>query len=116
MKIYLAKLVYRIFCGKGQHKPQFDEQLRLVCADDEFHAFQKARLFGEREQDRQASSTVTWKFVDVIELQPLGEQTDGAELYSCIREQEDGQAFEKAVRRQASLLHDSILNKDIFLP
>ena len=35
MKWYLAKLVYRIICGEGNHKPQFDEQLRLIYAEDD---------------------------------------------------------------------------------
>ena len=30
MKWYLAKIVYRIICGEGNHTPQFDEQLRLI--------------------------------------------------------------------------------------
>src|ERR1051326_2143892 len=51
MNWYLAKIVYRIVCGDGNHTPQFDEQLRLIQASDELHAFQKARRLGEREQD-----------------------------------------------------------------
>ena len=30
MNWYLAKIVYRIICGDGNHTAQFDEQLRLV--------------------------------------------------------------------------------------
>jgi hypothetical protein len=29
MQWYLAKLVFQIICGDGNHRPQFDEQLRL---------------------------------------------------------------------------------------
>ena len=48
MNWYLAKMVYRIICGDGNHTPQFDEQLRLIKAQDEFHAFQKiVKLIGE---------------------------------------------------------------------
>ena len=32
MNWYLAKIVYRILCGEGEHTAQFDEQLRLVSA------------------------------------------------------------------------------------
>ena len=35
MNWFLAKIVYRIVCGKGEHTPQFDEQLRLIGAEDE---------------------------------------------------------------------------------
>jgi hypothetical protein len=51
MEWYLAKLVYRIICGSGEHTAQFDEQLRLIYAEDELHAFNKAQLIGEKEQD-----------------------------------------------------------------
>lgn len=51
MNWYLSKLVYQIICDNGSHTPQFDEQLRLIHAEDDLHAFQKARLLGEREQD-----------------------------------------------------------------
>ena len=51
MKWYLAKLVYRIICGEGAHTPQFDEQLRLIYAEDDLHAFQKARTTGHLEED-----------------------------------------------------------------
>ena len=43
MNWFLAKIVYRIVCGDGDHTPQFDEQLRLVQATDESSAFEKAK-------------------------------------------------------------------------
>ncbi|HEV3251858.1 MAG TPA: DUF4288 domain-containing protein, partial [Puia sp.] len=42
MNWYLAKIVFRIICGEGQHIPQFDEQLRLIEAGNEVEAFEKA--------------------------------------------------------------------------
>ena len=50
MKWFLAKLVFLIHCGNGNHTPQFDEQLRLIYAEDELHAFHKARLLGEGDR------------------------------------------------------------------
>ncbi len=40
---FLAKIVYQIVCGEGNHTAQFDEQLRLVQAADENEAFDKAQ-------------------------------------------------------------------------
>ena len=63
---YLVKMVFRIICGDGNHTAQFDEQLRLLRADDELHAFQKARRLGEREQDNflnAASKPVQWGYL-----------------------------------------------------
>ena len=111
MKWYLAKLVYRIICGEGNHKPQFDEQLRLIHAEDELQAFQKARTTGHREEDtflNNAQKLVHWKFIDVPELHPLNELTDGAELYSRICEEDDADNYIKITyKRAAHLLENS---------
>lgn len=107
MTWYLAKLVYRIICGDGDHMPQFDEQLRLIHAEDELHAFNKAQLTGQREQDRflnEAERPVQWKFINVTELHKLEELTDGAEVYSRIREEEDGDDYQHMVQVKARYL------------
>ncbi len=107
MKWYLAKLIYRIICGEGNHKPQFDEQLRLICADDDLKAFQKARLTGHREQDtflNNAQKLVHWKFIDVSELHALTDLTDGAEIYSRVHEDDDADTYIEAAKMRAALL------------
>ena len=107
MKWYLAKLVYRIICGEGNHKPQFDEQLRLIYAEDNLHAFQKARTTGHREEDtflNNSQKLVHWKFIDVPELHPLSELTDGAELYSRICEEDDADDYIKITHKRAAYL------------
>jgi hypothetical protein len=109
MKWYLAKLVYRIICGEGDHKPQFDEQLRLIYAEDELHAFNKAQLTGEREQDHflnESRHPVQWKFINVTELHKLEELTDGAEVYSRIHEDDDGDNYQHMVHVKAGYLSE----------
>jgi hypothetical protein len=118
MKWYLAKLVYRILCGDGSHTPQFDEQLRLVMADDDLHAFQKARLLGEREQDNFLNSInkpVHWHFIDVSEVYTLNNLSDGAEMYSRIREEEDADIYITLVQLRAKHLLESSLHKTVRL-
>jgi hypothetical protein len=114
MKWYLAKLVYRIICGEGNHKPQFDEQLRLIYAEDNLHAFKKARVTGHQEQDtflNNAQKLVHWKFIDVSELHPLNELTDGAEIYSRVYEEDDADNYIKIIQmRAAYLLENSFAN------
>ncbi len=111
MNWYLAKIVYRIICGDGNHTAQFDEQLRLIKAHDELHAFQKARLIGEREEDsflNAADKPVHWKFIDVAELNQLDDLIDGAEMYSRIYEEEDADIYMQVTRlRAAHLLENS---------
>jgi hypothetical protein len=114
MKWYLAKLVFRIICGEGNHTPQFDEQLRLICAENEMHAFQKARILGDAEEDNFLNNDqkpVHWKFIDVSELHSLNELIDGAELYSRINEEEDGDDYMKITKRRANYLHENCLQK-----
>ncbi|MES2372774.1 MAG: DUF4288 domain-containing protein [Bacteroidota bacterium] len=109
MDWYLAKLVYRIICGSGNHSAQFDEQLRLVYAEDELHAFNKAQLIGEKEQDcfpNRKEQLVNWKFINVTELHKLEEITDGAEVYSRIYEDEDGDNYQHVVQVKARYLSE----------
>jgi hypothetical protein len=110
MKWYLAKLVYRIVCGQGDHTAQFDEQLRLISATDENHAFEKAYSVGIDEGDtfyNDKKQLVQWQFVNVSELYHLTELIDGAELYSRINEVDDADAYINFVNRKA----ESILQK-----
>lgn len=113
MKWYLAKIVYRIIC-EGNHTPQFDEQLRLVHAEDDLHAFQKARLIGDEEEDNflnDHQKRVHWKFIDVSELHPLNDLTDGAEIYSRICEEEDVGSYIKMINNRAKHLHETCFQK-----
>ncbi len=114
MKWYLAKLVYRIICGEGTHTPQFDEQLRLVYAEDDLHAFQKARITGHNEEDNflnDIHKPVHWKFIDVSELHLLTELIDGAELYSKICEEEEADRYIKVTKQRASYILENSMQK-----
>lgn len=102
MNWYLSKLVFRIICGDGQHKAQFDEQLRVIYAEDELHAFQKARSIGEREcMEEHIIRRVQWKFIDVSELLLLSDFIDGAEIYSKITEEENADLYIRNTQKRA---------------
>ncbi len=116
MQWYLAKLVYQILCGDGEHKPQFDEQLRLISATDSLHAFFRAQQVGEKEQDHflnQQMLPVQWKFIEVCELHVLSELSDGAELYSRIAEADDAVNHIRELRTRASDLLNRALQETI---
>lgn len=118
MKWYLAKIVYRIICGDGDHTPQFDEQLRLFSAEDDLHAFQKARITGDKEEDNflnNQQKPVRWKFVDVAELHPLDDLIDGAELYSKISEEENAERYIRQINERAKYLHEVCFQKTFLL-
>ena len=118
MDWYLTKIVFRIICGDGNHTPQFDEQLRLVKAEDDLHAFYKARLLGEHEQDNFLNSTnkpVQWKFIDVAEVHPLNDLIDGAEMYSRISEEEDADIYIRVMHLRASHIIENSNSKSFLL-
>ena len=107
MKWYLAKMVFRIICGQGDHTPQFDEQLRLVAGNSKEDAFKRALEMGNKEQDtfyNRKEQLVQWQFINVSELYLLDELIDGAELYSRIEEKENADAYIYTVNQKASNL------------
>lgn len=104
MKWYLAKIVFQIICGDGDHTAQFDEQLRLIAASNEDQAFEKASAMGKNEEDsfyNLKQQLVRWQFVNVSELYHLSELIDGAEMYSRINEVDDADAYITFVHRRA---------------
>ena len=104
MTYFLAKLVFRIVCGSGQHTAQFDEQLRLVYAEDELHAFHKARLLGDNDCLQKNIAGVQWKFIDVCELHALVAPTDGAEVFGCIKEEPNPELYIRSIQKTATQL------------
>jgi hypothetical protein len=108
---YLIKLTYRFICGNGEHAAEFNEQIRMICAEDTLHAFHKARLIGERETTalNTAAITACWKFIDVSAIIPINQLQDGAELWSHNYETTDAAQYISTTRQQASnLLQHSI--------
>ena len=118
MKWYLAKIVYRIVCGDGNHTAQFDEQLRLIEAEDDMHAFQKARIMGDKEEDNflnDVQKPVQWKFMDVTEIHALNELIDGAEIYSVITEKEVAEKYIYVIKERSKYLHEACLQKTFLM-
>ena len=109
MNWYLAKIVFQIISGKGNHTAQFDEQLRLISSCSKADAFYKAQQLGLREEEsffNKNRELVKWKFINVSDIYKLGEMIDGAELYSRIDEKFDGEEYIKTVNNKASgILH-----------
>ncbi|RYD76731.1 MAG: DUF4288 domain-containing protein [Sphingobacteriales bacterium] len=116
MNWYLAKIVFQIVCGDGDHIAQFDEQLRLINAMDKQQAFEKAVSLGKTEEDSFYNihqQPVHWTFINVSELYRMEELLDGAEIYSKIKEVEEGEAYVELINNKAKLInrhqHNEIL-------
>lgn len=105
MNWYLAKIVFRIICGDGEHTAQFDEQLRLINANSEDEAFFKAQSIGKDEEDSFMNikqQPVKWEFINVAELYKISELIDGAEMYSNIRESSNAEHYIDNVHKKAA--------------
>lgn len=110
MNWFMAKIVYRIICGEGNHTPQFDEQLRLIIADNDEEALKKAFAIGKQEEEcfyNVAEKLVQWKFINVAELFRIAELNDGAEIYSRIEEKENGELYTEMIHKRAAGLRDN---------
>lgn len=118
MNWYLAKIVFQIVCGEGDHTAQFDEQLRLINAPDKQRAFDKAVELGRSEEDlffNIHQQPVHWSFVNVSELYRMEELLDGAEIYSKIKEVEDGVGYTNVVHNKAKLISSNQFNEILIL-
>lgn len=107
MKWYLAKFVYQVVSGAGNHAPQFDEQLRLIRADEFDWAKEKATILGRLGEcqfvnDRQ--ETVTWKFINVTDICPINSMEDGDEIYSSTEEPKDVRDYLQLIDAKANRL------------
>jgi hypothetical protein len=107
MNWYISKIVFSITAENTQHKPQFDEQLRLIKADSLEEAFIKARKLGLSEEDtflNDKKNKVKWEFINVAEIVPLKTLEDGMELYSNIHETEEAKSYIHCVHQKAIFL------------
>lgn len=105
MNWYIAKIIFQIK-GKGMHRPQFDEHLRLIEADSVEEALLNARILGITLEDsiiNNQHGPVTWEFVNVMELMEVKEWRHGMEIYSHVREIED-------VTHYVNYVHDRAAN------
>lgn len=111
MKIFLAKIIYKIVKPFNEGQEQFDEQLCFVNARDSHEAFFKARMLGVKNEDEvthESGSSILWKFIDVPYLKEIESFEDGHELHSSVLEKEPSEGYEKFVKARASELQTSI--------
>lgn len=112
MNWYISKIVFSISSSNTEHKPQFDEQLRLIAATSAEEAFIKARALGIKEEDsyvNDQNNTVKWEFIDVAEVVPLRSLEDGSELYSSIHETEEAKSYIHCVHQKAIFIRNEFV-------
>ncbi len=102
---YIAKIVFNIVSGDGDHTPQFDEQYRLINAESREQAFKKATSIGLNEEEMMMNvnnEIVRWDFVNVSELYPIHELQDGMELFSSIQEEDNRKRYIETVHMKSA--------------
>jgi len=86
---FVAQLVYSIEC-EGRSTDQYEEQWRLIYAEDETIALDEARKVAEQDEatmiDRHGRS-VMWKLLAVKDLRSISLQ-NGSMLFSIVKEPE----------------------------
>lgn len=111
MQWFMAKMVYRIITGTGNHAAQFEEQLRLIQAAHICKALQKATELGRNGEDffyNQQLQLVQWQFVNVTDIKPLQSLSDGMELHARIEEQDNAEAYMLTLQRRHQQLTETI--------
>jgi len=104
MNWYLAKLIFQVRSGEGTHTPQFDEQCRLIRADEVEWAYEKATVLGRLDESNflnDCNELVTWKFIEVADIHKIEMMEDGAQLYSTTQEPIDADAYIHEVKRRS---------------
>lgn len=113
MNWYLTKMVFRIIFGNGELKAQFEEQIRIIAAPTAEAALEKANIMAltEKNQVKDSGSLVKWQFVTITELYRLHNFIDGAEIFSQVREEENGDLFEEKMHRKAEHVRYNLQNR-----
>ncbi|RYZ50736.1 MAG: DUF4288 domain-containing protein [Sphingobacteriales bacterium] len=87
MKHFTAQIIYRIIC-EGVLTEQYEEQWRLVVAEDERRALEMAKAIGSEEAsifvDRHGRR-IEWQLIAVKDLSEVVVE-NGALLFSSVKE------------------------------
>jgi hypothetical protein len=118
---FLAKMVFQITVEGRNNAPQFEEQFRLIKADELTWAVEKAAILGRMDSTiflNDRNQKVEWKFVEIVEALPLDGIVDGMELYTQTEEPENSATYLAIVKKKAKRLIDKLNRKptDVSLP
>ncbi len=115
MNWYIARFVYQIVAPAAQEGAQFDEQVRLIRADEADWAWEKAHVLGrlgECTLENENKQPVRWKFVGVTNMYPLHDLADGVELFSDTWQPANGEDFLRMTKQQAQKAKALLLHSE----
>lgn len=102
MEWFFIKLCFRVICGNGNHKPQFNEQVRLVSAGNMEEAVVKVKRIAAMEAQA-LIIPVHWQLVAVTEVMLFSEAADGAEISSVFTERDEADAYMLALKKKEAV-------------
>ena len=109
MKWFVAKIVWQICIENGKGNVEFDEQWRLINATSPQDAFVRARNIGKKREEKFLNSRgelVTWKFIDVEEINFINDWSDGVEIKSNTLQAERANDYISFVKSKAMLMQN----------
>jgi hypothetical protein len=112
MNWYIAKLVFQIV--NKSTKLQFEEQWRLIMAEDMNEVFLKAKILAKQSEDKfldNHNQWVHWKFKAITVLSQIEHLSDGIELSSSIVEMRESDHYLERIQ----LKQKALLSKQIFV-
>jgi hypothetical protein len=118
MNWYLAKLIFQVRSGEGTHTPQFDEQWRLIRADEVAWAYEKASVIGRLDEScflNDRDETVAWKFIEVADIHVIGKLEDGVQLFSATEEPMDANVYIEQIKLKSQKAFALARNSEINL-
>ena len=118
MNWYLAKLIFQVRSDEGTHTPQFDEQWRLIRADEVAWAFEKASVLGRLDESsflNERSEMVSCKFIEVVDIHLISTLEDGVQLFSSTEEPLDASAYIEEVKLKSQKAFALARNSEINL-
>lgn len=94
MAHYICKLQFSIVVSNASLAEQFEEQIILVEAGTREEAYQKALACGRQNEDEFVNNNrnyVRWELIGITHLFQLNALTDGAVLFSELRDDYNNQ-------------------------
>ena len=118
MKWFLVKYIYEIVCENGKYNLQFDEQLRLMMAENKQDALRKAACSAEHFQpsfENCKGEKISWKFVCIADLHEISAPGDGVEITSVLHEPNDLGSFMAEIDKQKAFLFEQVGIKEEYI-
>jgi Domain of unknown function (DUF4288) len=117
MAWYISKIVFQIVIDE---KPtsQFDEQIRLLEADNIGQAFLKAQEIGLSEQETFLSADqrlCKWTYIGTTHLNKLNNLKDGVQFFSLTNEAEEADTYVNFVMERTKMFGTEIRKKSHFI-